>query len=309
MPETDIIDSKVALELAARFLPNLAESLIAIAAPGEGEGFWAGASSAVEYGGEVFMAYRLRKPLGEGRGYGNVIACSPDGENFKTILTISKEEMDAESLERPALVRTHEGKWRLYVSCSTHGTKHWRVEMLEADHPSKFDTSKRQVVLPGDKHTGVKDPVITWRNNLWHLWASCHPLDVAEQEDRMVSNYATSSDGINWTWQGTALRGRPGLWDSRGTRISSVQFESNIVLAFYDGRASEDENYEERTGVAIGSKPSALTAYGNEPLAQSANNKGLRYLDVIELASGGKRLYYELTRPDGAHELRTEVRR
>jgi hypothetical protein len=34
------------------------------------------------------------------------VARSADGERFETLLTIGKEEMATESLERPALVRT-----------------------------------------------------------------------------------------------------------------------------------------------------------------------------------------------------------
>ncbi|MFC7642489.1 hypothetical protein ACFQX6_17185 [Streptosporangium lutulentum] len=124
--------------------------------------------------------------------------------------------MDTESLERPTLVRTPEGRWRLYLSCATYGTKHWRVEVLEADDPSGFDPGNRRMVLPGDPKTGVKDPVIVRRGDMWHLWASCHPLAEPEEADQMVSDYATSADGLEWIWQGTALSGRPGLWDARG---------------------------------------------------------------------------------------------
>ena len=290
-------------------LPRPGESTVVIAPPGAGTGYWAGAPSAALGDDGVYLAYRLRRPLGAGRGYGIVVARSGDGVRFETVTTIGREQVGAESLERPSLVRTAAGRWRLYLSCATPGTKHWRVEVTEADHPAAFDVSQRRTALPGDAMTGVKDPVIRRGNGRWQLWASCHPLADPETADRMVTDYATSADGLDWAWQGTALSGRPGYWDARGTRVSAVWQDGGAVVACYDGRASAAENYEERTGVAVGAGPGSLVALGEAPAAESPYaGRGLRYLDVLALPDGRHRLYYEMTRPDGAHELRTELR-
>ena len=147
--------------------------------------------------------------------------------------------MDAESLERPALVRLPDGRWRLYLSCATTGTKHWRVEAADAAHPAEFDVRRREVVLPGDvMKRAVKDPVIKHRAGQWRMWATIHPLADPLETDQMTTEYATSADGLDWTWHGTALAGRPGQWDSRGTRVSAVRFSDLSVTAYYDGRAS-----------------------------------------------------------------------
>jgi hypothetical protein len=290
-------------------VPRPGESVVAVAPPGDGPGYWAGGPSAVEWDGDIYLAYRLRRPLGMGRGYAVAVARSADGVHFETLLTIAKEQVNAESLERPALIRTPDGTWRLYLSCGTFGTKHWRVELIEAASPSGFDARQSRVALPGDVKTAVKDPVIVYRDGRWHLWASCHPLENPAETDQMVTDHATSTDGWDWTWHGTALAGRPGQWDARGTRISAVRFAAGKIVAYYDGRATAEENYEERTGVAAGTEPTVLTPLGTAPLAQSPYAAGgLRYLDVVELAGGGRRLYYEMARPDGAHELRTELR-
>jgi hypothetical protein len=292
----------------AALLPRPDESTVAIAPPGHGRGYWAGAPSAALGDDGIYLAYRLRRPIGAGRGYAIAVARSADGVHFETLTTIAREEMGAESLERPELVRDGSGRWRLYLSCATPGTKHWRVELLDAANPAEFDASRRAVVLPGDAKTGVKDPVIRL-NGTWQMWACCHPLGEPADADQMVTDYATSPDGLEWTWHGTALSGRPGYWDSRGTRVSAVWRDAGQVVAYYDGRASAAENYEERTGIAVGTEPESLVAFGVHPAAESPYaGRGLRYLDILELPGGRHRLYYEMARPDGAHELRTELR-
>jgi len=297
-------------------LPRPDHAVTAVEPPGTGSGFWAGAPSAVAADGGVYLAYRLRRPVGSGRGYAVAIAFAADGVSFGAPLTvITKEALGAESLERPELVQLPAGGWRLYLSCATTGTRHWRVEATEAAHPAEFDAVNRAVVLPGDpRKRAVKDPVITYRGGGWHMWATIHPLADPDETDQMTTEYATSADGLDWTWQGTALRGRPGEWDSRGTRVTAVRFGGNgshPVTAYYDGRASAAENYEERTGIALGTDPAALTAIsppGAGPDAQSPHHRrGLRYLDLVDLPDGRTRLYYEMARPDGSHALVTEV--
>lgn len=295
-------------------LPRPSDAAVAIVPPGSGPGYWAGGPSAVLTDDGVYLAYRLRRPIGSGRGYAVAIAFARDGVNFgNPVKVITKQEMDTESLERPELVALPDGRWRLYLSCATTGTKHWRVEVTEAAHPARFDVRRRDVVLPGDvTKRAVKDPVIQRRDGRWHMWATIHPLADPLETDQMSTEYATSADGLDWTWQGTALAGRPGEWDSRGTRVTAVRFAGQSVTAFYDGRASAAENYEERTGVAVGTDPAALVATsapGDGPAVSSPyRGGGLRYMEFVDLPDGRTRLYYEMTQPDGSHALVTELR-
>lgn len=85
------------------------------------------------------------------------------------------------------------------------------------------------------------------------------------------------------------------MGDSRGVRVSAVRLTAGSIVAYYDGRASAAENYEERTGIATGPKPTALTAHG--PIAQSPYGEGgLRYLSILDLGESGERYYYETAR-------------
>jgi len=94
------------------------------------------------------------------------------------------------------------------------------------------------------------------------------------------------------------LTGRPGEWDARGARLTSVLPDGR---ASYDGRATAEENWFERTSLA---NPSGgvLVADPDAPVID------VRYLEVLPLPDGRTRIYYEARLPDETHELRTELR-
>lgn len=277
---------------------------VAVEPPGEGAGYWAGGPSTLWSDGAFWLAYRLRRPVDQGRGYANVVARSEDGVRFETVATVTAEQFGSASLERPALVRTDGGGWRLYVSCSSWNSKHWWVEALDAADAAELADGKRTVVLPGDDATAWKDIVVhqpSEPDGLWQLWACRHPLDDGDDEaDRMASWYAASADGLDWDFRGQALGPTPGSWDARGARVTSVLELDGRLTAFYDGRASAAENWYERTGYALGDGPDHFTATGGPTPAGHT----VRYLSVAQLPDG-LRCYWETSRPDGANDLRT----
>lgn len=256
----------------------------------------------------IYLAYRVRRPVGQGRGLSNVVARSSDGVLFETVAELHKDDFHAESLERPALVRVEDGQWRLYVSCATPGTSHWRVDVVEAARPEELTVTRGvRTVMSGDARTAVKDPVIKRDVDGWHMWVCVHDIPLEGSADAMYTTYATSRDGLAWTDRGVALRGRAGMWDQRGARISEVVRMGSGRFAYYDGRSTPEQNWEEQTGVACEVADGVFEADDERPVAISPTlDGGLRYVSVLDLGVEGWRLYYEATRADGAHDLRTE---
>ena len=279
-------------------LPGSGRAVVAVPAPGTGTGSWAGAPCAVlDEDGSFVVAYRVRNP--QRRGDATVVARSADGERLSTVVTLDQERFGAQSLERPALLRTETGRWRMYVCCATPESKHWWIGALEADELEGLGAAEPRTVFAGDARTGVKDPLVRRVDGRWEAWICCHPLDVAGAEDRMTTGYATSEDGLDWQWHGTVLAGRPGLWDARGARLTTILPDGR---AAYDGRATAEENWFERTGLArLTGEGGQLEHSGDAPVAD------VRYLEVVPLSGGSYRIYYEARLPDESHELRTEL--
>lgn len=277
-------------------LPGSSQAVVAVPAPGAGPGYWAGAScAALDSDGSYVVAYRVRN--GHDGIDQTVVARSPDGESFTTVAVLDQTRFGAQWMERPALVRIPQSGWRLYICCGTPESKHWWIDVLEADAPEGFADAEVGPAFPGDERTAVKDPIVKLIDGRWHAWICCHPLDVPGAEDRMSSAYATSADGLSWEWRGTVLAARPGTWDARGARLTSVLPDGR---ASYDGRATAEENWFERTGLAR-AVDGKFEQIDDGPVIDA------RYLDVLPLPEGGYRIYYEARLPDESHELRTEL--
>jgi hypothetical protein len=278
-------------------IPSLpvTDAAVAIPAPGAGPGFWSGAPDAVrDDDGSVLLGYRLRH--GHDGHDEVVVARSADGATgFTPLLTLDERRFGASAVERPALVRTDDGGWRLYVCCATPGSRHWWIGALDGPSIAALADAPVTTAFAGDDTVGVKDPIVRrTAGGGWEAWICCHPLDVVDAEDRMSTTYATSADGLDWTLHGTVLRGRPAAWDARGARLTALLPAGR---AAYDGRATKEENWFERTGLATFDRATATWVPDDaDPIAD------LRYLTVL-----GNRVYYEARLPDETHELRTAV--
>jgi len=291
-------------------LPTTDGARVVVPAPGSGPGNWSGAASAVLHEGTSWLTWRVRRPLTEGRGVTVVVARSEDGETFEEVAEVHRDAFGCESFERPVLVPLPEGGWRLYLSCATYDSKHWWVDSLTAATPAELPQGHRQVVLPGDHLTAVKDPVVTVRPEGWDMWLCCHPLTEAGEEDRMTTRHLTSPDGLSWTDRGEVLAGRPGEWDARGARVTTVLSHDPLVV-LYDGRRDAAANWHETTGVAR-AEPTPdglrLVPQDTAPIASPHSDGAWRYAAAVPQPDGTTRFYVEAARPDGAHDLVTVVR-
>jgi hypothetical protein len=287
-------------------LPRLDGAHVVVPAPGPGPGNWAGAASATLVDGIIYLTYRVRRPVGDGRGVSVVVSRSTDGVLFEHVCELRREDFGAESFERPVVVRTPEGGWRLYLSCATPGSKHWWIEAVDAERPEALPAGRRTRTLPGSDEEAVKDPVVVVDDSGWRMWVCCHPLIDVGHEDRMTTRLAMSDDGLTWRWDGVALAPTPGSWDARGSRVTAA-LGTDPLTVLYDGRATAEQNWHEVTGLAVERDGRLVPERGN-PVAVSPHSDGaLRYATAVRLPDGTTRFYFEAARPDGAHDLYTSV--
>lgn len=305
---------------------------------GEGIGWWAGAPAATfdPITNAFYLVYRLRQPRDLGRGVECRIAYSDNGIAFTDIWALPKATLGALSLERASLMRGLDGRWRLYIGYVNPEDRRWRISLLEADEPDQFDISTLTPLLTAETvgGEGVKDPNVFLIGRMVYMLASYATAEPETSPENQVQKHASgdiystgltrsrtgaavSGDGKRFQWLGDVspvaqfAGGGPEdtFWDSYCQRIGALTpLRDGGYMALYDGGASVAENYEERTGLAF--TADLRTYYSLSPdapaLASPYSSGSLRYVDVLPV---GHELfyYYEMARPDGAHDLRVSV--
>jgi len=297
---------------------------LTIAAPaGRGRGEWAGAPGAVAAEGVVHLSYRLRAPPPL-RGHTVVISRSEDGVRFERVWQMSRDAIAALSIERCAIVRTPD-RWCLLVSFVAEADRRWRIEAIEADEIERLDPrSRRPALLPeAIGVAGVKDPWVRRVGDAWQLFASFGPLPAGAGSDLHVTGDAlstgrtgsltglgTSRDLVEWEWRGAVLGPTPGCWDDHTARLTTAIRVGDEWVGLYDGSRVEG-NYEERCGVAVSSDlvEWRKVSVDGPAIGTASGAGGVRYAELVEMPDGSVRAYYEFTREDGSHDLRTALSR
>lgn len=307
---------------------------------GYGQGWWAGAPCATfdATTNTFYLVYRQRQPLDEGRGVECRIAVSDNGIAYSDIWALPKASLSALSVERAALLYGLDGRWRLYIGHVSPEDRRWRISLLEADEPDRFEMDTLMPVLTAEQvgAEGVMNPNVYLIGRMVYMIVSyaTHEvaLDPAVEHRKHAggdiystgltlsrSGAAISGDGRNFHWigdvspigasTGNRAPSRSPIWDAYCRRLSSITpLDGGGFLGFYDGGPSVVENHEEKTGVAM--TFDLRTYYSLSPdeasLVSPFGSGSLRYVDVLPV---GHELfyYYEMARQDGGHELRVVV--
>ncbi|MBB5133585.1 hypothetical protein HNP84_003311 [Thermocatellispora tengchongensis] len=284
-------------------------------------GYWTGSPGVLHDGERYWLTYRQRRPRGAEaeRGWRCAVAVGDDGVHFTDVWSVHKDELGTPSMERFCLTPGDDGGFRLFLSYVDPADNRWRIDALTAEDPSRFDVAARRPVLTAAATgtEGVKDPYVMRVGPVTYLFASfAEALSGLGAEAHATADIynvgvtthptglATSLDGETFTWHGTVLPVGAG-WNRYQVRLNSVVRTAGGYVGFYDGSASHEENYEERCGIAVSADLFTWHRLSDEgPWVTAPHGTGsVRYVDAL-VVDGEWRIYYEMTRADGAHELR-----
>ncbi len=226
--------------------------------------WWAGAPSAVydPNADEFWLAVRMRTAEGArgSRGYEIRLLKSKDGLNFTVQKRIHRNDMELQVFERPALVRTPEGKFCLYGCTSFLGQ--WAIWKLDAvDDPLDFDPTSFEVILhpplndtPHAALHGYKDPFILRIGDLYHMTVIGEAHKMGARPYHFISK-----DGVKWRpWPSDIINGKPATffeatgWHNWSTRPACLIPLKIGALLVYEGSHLNwyDAVYNLATGLA-----------------------------------------------------------
>lgn len=283
---------------------------------GNGYGYWAGGHKVHydEASGQFVLFYRLRTPLEKERGGECAVATSRDGIHFDDVWTATKADFAASSIEVGHAVRTPNGGWRLYVCYELANARFWRIDMIEADEPSMFETQSRRTVLqPGDYGLrSIKDPVVYVRDGKFWIYSvgpgvvanhSTQP-DILSARGSETTYLGISDDGVYFPELRVAFKS-PGTdtWHGRRARINSCIPYENGYLGFYDGGRTSYDTYEEWCGLAWSENGLRFERLSQDRPWLRSPWGCVRYVYAL-WRPDAVYFYYEYTREDGAHDLR-----
>ncbi len=295
---------------------------------GPGAGYWVGSPGAYYDEAEeaCYLTYRIRRPRGvvPDRGGEARIARSTDLVNWTDVLTVTKDRYQSASIERSCLHRGRDGRWRYFTSYVNPADGRWCTAVMSADTVAGLDPARSTVLFAGPSHglEGMKDPWIIEADGSYHMFLSValptpqtgrgshETLDIFNTgECKSATGLALSHDLDHWEWQGLVLTPETSGWDCYCRRLNSVvplpPDAAGRYLAFYDGSASHLENYEEKCALAVSDDLRIWDVRSRQgpALTSPHGSQSLRYLDA-KFMRGAWRLFYEFTRPDGAHDMR-----
>jgi hypothetical protein len=303
---------------------NLSQGQIVREPVGNRNGYWTGAPGAFYEAKEKawYLTYRLRRPRGvqPDRGGEARIARSTDLKNWEDIWSVNKSEFNTASIERGAIHRGADKVWRYFTSYVDPADGRWCVAMLRGTEVAQLYSRNVEPVFTAQslKLEGIKDPWILRHDNLYYMFLSVamatpHTTDQSHAsldiyntgQCLSATGLATSRNLDRWEWKGIVFRPEATGWDGYCRRINSVVPVDSGFLAFYDGSASHEENYEEKTGVAVSTnlfRWKTLNEKGPAHISPHGSHS-LRYIDA-QTDGRNAAVFYECARTDGAHDLR-----
>ena len=243
---------------------------------------------------DVWLAYRLRRPVADAasptswRGRATASASA-------TVATSARTRSAASRWSGPPWSSPPEGRWRLYVSCATPGTKHWRVDLLEAATPEGLATARRGPSCRAAR-AAVKDPVISARRPV-------APVGVVppagrprghRPDDHRARHQRRRRDLDVARHRARRPAGQLGRPRGPGRRGACSTGRDRAPLRRPGHRRGElggaDRVWPGSPSPAA-SRPSGRT----RSASPRTGSGGLRYVRVVRLPDGGTRLYFEVT--------------
>jgi hypothetical protein len=256
------------------------------------EGYWQGAPYPLSDGREIYLYYRSRDP--NRRGWKATIAKTEDGINISPVVSFTKQDISATSIEGGAIEKTGE-EYVLYLSYLDSNDGRWKIQSTSSSTVSRLGES------------GWTNIDFTGRSELYHI------KDPLVLDGKMVV-HANSQYFLSGATLLTEREGHRQYSVSRELSIDDKHFNRFRItsalrlddqwLVFYDGERSALYTWEEKGGVATSSDLRDLDPILDQGVLRTQYGTGsLRYLRSI-IRDTELWVYYEASMPGGGHEIK-----